>query len=260
MHFLNKIIDTPLLEDPANNHMDVHRHFYRYSKGVFIGPALKLSLSSTKITLKGSHEYEDLITELVADSIEDPNKIINIKGNLVSGFEVENLVSKLNLRWNLKKSTGQTKNYKAEINDQVSTTDLINIIESFRPSSYLLLSFSLSADCKISTKKNIPQPSKKKVEDDDVDNRIQFCTGYVKNTEKNLENVLNKAVPDFISEIPKKWKSMTIFNTYRINEIELPQNVNNSTMLRILAIRKGRLIRTIELDDQNIEKQYSFVV
>jgi hypothetical protein len=118
----------------------------------------------------------------------------------------------------------------------------------------------LSADCKISTKKNIPQPSKKKVEDDDVDNRIQFCTGYVKNTEKNLENVLNKAVPDFISEIPKKWKSMTIFNTYRINEIELPQNVNNSTMLRILAIRKGRLIRTIELDDQNIEKQYSFVV
>jgi len=40
-HFIKKLIQTPFLEDPAKNHKDIHRHYYRYSKGDFIGPALK---------------------------------------------------------------------------------------------------------------------------------------------------------------------------------------------------------------------------
>ena len=50
MHFLKKIIETPILKDPAVDHIDVHRHFYRYSKGEFIGPALKISKSKARIT------------------------------------------------------------------------------------------------------------------------------------------------------------------------------------------------------------------
>ncbi|GAG82342.1 unnamed protein product [marine sediment metagenome] len=49
MHFLKKIIESPNLEDPAKQHIDVHRHFYRYSKGEFLGPALKISKSNTRI-------------------------------------------------------------------------------------------------------------------------------------------------------------------------------------------------------------------
>ena len=51
MHFLKKITESPILEDPAKKHLDVHRHFYRYSKGEFIGPAIKISKTSSRITI-----------------------------------------------------------------------------------------------------------------------------------------------------------------------------------------------------------------
>ena len=69
MHFLKQLIETPILKDPSKNHMNIHRHFYRYSKGDFLGPAMKITQTKTKITLKGSHEYEDLILENVISKI-----------------------------------------------------------------------------------------------------------------------------------------------------------------------------------------------
>ena len=80
MHFLSKLIETPNLDNPAKNHMSIHRHFIRYSKGDFIGPALKISKTSGKITLKGTHEYEDLILELVVKSLSKTQADFEIKG------------------------------------------------------------------------------------------------------------------------------------------------------------------------------------
>ena len=52
IHFIKKLIQSPILEDPAKNHKDIHRHYYRYSKGDFIGPALKINQTKAKINLK----------------------------------------------------------------------------------------------------------------------------------------------------------------------------------------------------------------
>ena len=49
MHFLKKLIESPILKDPAIKHRSIHRHFYRYSKGKFLGPALKLIKTNTRI-------------------------------------------------------------------------------------------------------------------------------------------------------------------------------------------------------------------
>ncbi|NHJ24340.1 MAG: hypothetical protein EAX89_07175 [Candidatus Lokiarchaeota archaeon] len=260
MHFLKRIIETPILEDPTQNYMEVHRHFYRYSKGIFIGPALKISQSKTKITLKGSHEYEDLIQELVVRSIKDQLIQFEIKGTLITGSDPSNLISSLGFNWDIKRSTGQTKNYKATILDRTNRDQLLKAIETLRKNSYLLISLNVNANCKITTKKNIPQPSKKKIEDDDINQRIQFCTGYLVNSENNLEILIEEALPDFRSEIPNDWKSITILNNYKITDIILPTNIQDSRLLRIMAIRKGKLIRTVEIDNEVIEKQYSFVV
>ena len=260
MHFLSKLIETPNLDEPAKKHMDIHRHFYRYSKGDFIGPALKISKTRGKLTLKGAHEYEDLILELVVRSISNSQADFEIKGKLISGSDLQDTISNLGLNWILKRSTGKTKNYKADIMDQVNKNLLLQALELFRENSYLLLSFVINPNCKVTTKKNIPQPSKKKIEDDDVSKRIQFCTGVLNNTDANLKMVLDLIVPDFISEIPKNWKSLTVFNNYKINEIELPTNIKDSRLLRIMAIRKGKMFRSIDIDGEVIEKQYSIKV
>ena len=119
MHFLSRLIETPILEDPAKNHMNIHRHFYRYSKGDFIGPAIKITKTKAKITLKGTHEYEDSISEIIAKTISDPQKSFEVKGTLITGVDLSETITDLGLNWILKKSTGKTKNYKADIIDQI---------------------------------------------------------------------------------------------------------------------------------------------
>ena len=259
MHFLKKLVEHPELEDPVKQHMDVHRHFYRYSRGEFIGPAIKISCSSTKITLKGSHEYEDLILELVANSIEDPKKQFEIKGRLITGSDISEQLTKLGLNWELKESTGKTKNYKSDFIDEMTRDKLIECNSSFRNNSYFLANFNISSTCKVSTKKSIPQPSKKKAEDDDVSARIQFSIGYMKNNKKNLELIIDSLIPDFKNRVPNNWKNIIVYNNYLIDDIVLPKNINDSRLLRVFAIRKGKLIRTVEIDGETHENQYSFL-
>ena len=260
MHFLSELVKKPILEDPFEQHLNIHRHFYRYSKGVFIGPALKITKTKAKFTLKGAHEYEDLILEAVTKTISNSQDNFEIKGKLIASSDINNDISELGLNWVLKKSKGKTKNFKAEIIDQINKDLLLQAISVFREKSYLLLSYNRNATCKVTTKKNIPQPSKKKVEDDDVSKRIQFCIGMLNNTEANLEMLLDLAAPDFKSELPNNWKSLIILNNYTINQIEIPTNIKDTRMLRIMAIRKGKMIRSVEIDGDLIEKQYSIVV
>jgi len=259
MHFLRKLIESPELDDPAKKHKSIHRHFARYSKGVFIGPAIKITKTNTKITLKGSFEYEDLIQEIIVSTISD--KEFEINGVLITGSDITEDISNLGLDWNLKKSTGKTINYKAEINnDKIHKNNLIDIIEKLRETSYLLLSFNLNPTCKVSTKKRIPQPSKKKVEEDDINKRIQFCTGVMNNSEKNIKLILDLVLKDFKSDLPEKWKTITITNNYIITNIIIPKNIQNSKLLRIMALRKGKMNRVVEVDGELIEKQYSITV
>ncbi len=258
MHFLRKVVESPHLEDPAKDHINVHRHFYRYSKGEFPGPTLKITKTNTRTTLRGSFEYEDLIQEIVTSTIFEDE--IEIKGVLITGIDSSELIRSLGLDWKLKKSTGKTKNYKSIINDIVKKDILIDIIEKFRETGYLLVSFNLNAICKVTTKNRIPQPSKKKADDSEINKRIQFCTGVINPKDKNIDLIVDNALLDFKSEIPEKWKNITIRNFYKIEEIIIPKDVKDTRMLRILATRKGKLIRSLDIDGEIREKQYSVVV
>lgn len=257
MHFLKKIVESPVLKDPAKNFMSVHRHFYRYSRGDFGGPILKVTRTKSKITLKGSHEYEDLIQEVVSNTIPSGENI-DIRATLITGREVSDIIANLGFNWHVKRSTGQTKNYKADISDSASKEDIIKCIQTFREHSYFLLSFNVNPTCKVTTKRKIPQPSKKEV--DDISKKIQFCIGVIKNAEKNCALLINSALSDFKSNISENWKKITIFNAYKINEIEIPKNIRNSTLLRIMAIRKGILNRSVDIDGDLFENQISIVV
>lgn len=258
MHFLRKLIESPELDDPAKKHKSIHRHFARYSKGIFIGPAIKITKTNTKITLKGSFEYEDLIQEVIATTISD--REFEINGVLITGSDIKEDISNLGLDWKLKKSTGKTINYKAEINNKINSNHLIEIIDTLRETSYLLLSFNLNPTCKVSTKKRIPQPSKKKIEEDDINKRIQFCNGVINNSERNIKLIIDLILIDFKLDLPEKWKTIIITNNYIITDIIIPKNIKNSSLLRIMALRKGQMKRTLNVDGELIEKQYSIRV
>jgi len=258
MHYLKKVVNSPIIKTPIEENLSIHRHFYRYSRGDFIGPGLRITKTKAKITLKGSHEYEDLILELVTRTLSEDS--VEIKGTLITGSDIGKLITELGFDWKLKKSTGKTQNYKVNIIDTVEKERLLDSIEAFRENSYFLISFNIGPSCKVTTKKRIPQPSKKKAEDDDIAKRIQFCAGFMTNSDKNTELIIDSALHDFKAEIPEVWKKITLTNNYKIKEIKLPKNIKDTRLLRVMAIRKGILIRTIDIDGEIIEKQYSIVV
>ncbi|MFX1396962.1 MAG: hypothetical protein ACFFAS_07940 [Promethearchaeota archaeon] len=258
MHFLKKLVEIPQLEDPAKNYFFVHRHFYRYSKGEFVGPAIRITKTKAKITIKGTHEYEDLVQEITCKALNTDQFVIS--GNLETGKDLKEELSQLGLDWNLKKSTGDKKIYKAIIDDSIDKHKLLQVIEMLRSNSYLLISFNAGTSGRVTTKKRIPQPSKKKVEEDDISKRVSFCTAIIDNTEKINSLIQELVFPDFKSEMPESWKNITLTNNYIIKSIEIPKNVKNSMMMRILAIRKGKMIRSLDVDDELIEKQYNIVV
>ena len=92
-------------------------------------------------------------------------------------------------------------------------------------------------------------------------------TQFVLNGEvdKRAHPILKKlgadhTIPDFVSDIPQNWKSFVLFNNYIIKEIEIPKDVKDSRLLRIMAIRKGKMLRSVEINGEIIEKQYSIIV
>ena len=91
--------------------------------------------------------------------------------------------------------------------------------------------------------------------------RIKFCSGVINNTDSNINLIFDLVLPDFKSKIPEKWKKLSLTNNYRITDVEIPKNIKNSMLMRIMAIRKGKMLRSLELDNENlVENQYNIIV
>jgi hypothetical protein len=259
MHFLKKLINNSDLKNPAKEHMDIHRHFYRYSRGEFIGPAFYVWRTSTRIRLKGSYEYEDLVQEMVAKTLPAGEEV-EIEGAVYSAKDLTDLLQKIGFDWDMHESSGKAKHHKVKFNDKAEKQKILDAIEGLRDSSYFLLSFKADKLCKIDTNKRLPQPSKKKPAQDDVKKRLRFCNGVIDNTDKNAEMVIDMALPDFKDELPEDWSKITLTNTYEINKIKIPKDVESSRMMRIMAIREGVLKRNADVDGEVIQKDYNIRV
>jgi hypothetical protein len=258
MHFLKQIIENPRFEEPAKKHMDVHKHFYRYSKGEFSGPAMKMKRYSTKITMKGSFEYEDVVQEIVTRTT--PSDTIEVEGKLITGRDITDTLNKLNLDWELEEKSGRGKGYEIEFSETFSREKLLKIIEEFREHCYLMLNYKVNKYSQIKTEEKLPKPSKKNPIEDDIDKRVSFSRGYVETNQKNLGLVYDYILPDFKSKMPEDWDDLVLTNNYNIEEIEIPKDAESSRMMRIMAVRKGTLTRTVKCDGKTFKKQYSISV
>ena len=93
-HYLTKLIEKPIYEDPVNEVPDVHKHFTRYSRGHFNGPAIKIAKTKATITLSGSYEYEDEITRIALEHMDDDP--ISVTGVVMGAINFTKLMEKLN--------------------------------------------------------------------------------------------------------------------------------------------------------------------
>jgi hypothetical protein len=258
-HFLLKIVENPQIEDPPKNAPSVHKHFIRYSSGLFDGPVVKISQTKGNLSIGSSFEYEDELFLIASEIFPEPTATVS--GKLISGEDFSSLVKEANLSSEFlpSKSKGKAENFNCEVKGvEVPKETLQKMAETFPNLAYTLVSFAASdKSVSLSTKKTPPRPNSKNPEDSGNENRLKFCTLKLPNTPENLERVIKGLADDIRDEIPSKWKSITINNSYEIKELILPQ-VKDSRMMRVLGLRKGILNRVAEIDGKEITKKYEF--
>jgi len=254
-HFLTELISNPNLEDPCTK-MGMHRHFARYSRGRFSGPTCKITIGPSKIAIAATFEYEDILTYLAAKFFPEP--VLNITGTIVSANDINDDLKKIGVNIRLEESTGQTRNFKAKVEEEISKENLIKLVELVAENGYILLSFKQKdkGGISVTTKKNPPRPNPKSGEEESIEAALQFCKANFPNKKEILEAISMELLSDFKEQIPPKCKKIVIENRYEFSELIIPKNLP-SELIRLKTIRVGKLIRRFEVDEETFEKQYS---
>ncbi len=265
-HYLTKILNDPMNNNPVKETPDVHKHFTRYSKGQFSGPAVKISQTKDKINIFCSHEYEDAVLRIALDII--PDEILNVTGAILGAIDFLPLIKNIGLGKDFYpiKSKGKAVNYSAVLKTAVSVDK--KLIEALSvkgtPYIYSLLNFT-SEDQKITLKiKNKPpRPNSKNPEDSGVGAKLKFCIlKGIPKTPETLKKVIETFAKDFVDEIPIKWKSILIQNTYEISNLVFPEKKEglSSRKFRLNTLREGKLNRVATIDSADYNNSVEFKV
>ncbi len=254
-HFLTELIANPNLDDPSTK-MGMHRHFARYSKGKFSGPTCKISVTPSKIALASTFEYEDILSSIAAKFYPDP--VVTISGTIVSARDINDELEKIGVKARVEESKGQARNFKGKVEEDIPKEMLIKLVDLVAENGYVLITFKQESKggITVATKKNPPRPNPKSGEEETADAALQFCKVNLPNQKEVLDALASELLADFKAEIPQKYKKLTLENKYVFTELLIPKNLP-SQLIRLKTIRVGKLIRRVEVDGDNFERQYT---
>lgn len=251
-HFLSKIIaskGSDLSADPS-----VHYRFVRYSKGIFDGPAIKLTIRGKSITIKGSPDYEDILGFLVASSITSDD--ILVSGNVLCFEDPKGIVEstvppgKMDQITIVKKKT----NYLIDITGTWNSDELLGIYSAFQElRGYILLKISLESDKSVSFTVKTKPP--KNTGEYDFEKVIKFCTAKLANNEGIASKIIEALLPDFKGKV-SKFKEVIIENKYDIKDITIPPDAKGNK--RLAAIRNGTITRNVSIDRKTTSSEVNF--
>jgi hypothetical protein len=202
-----------------------HRQVIRFGKGEYGGRAL-LGLWKTKnIKIKGSFEFANDFT-LFAASLGD----VNFNGDIWSKEEIAGLDGK--------KKAGK---WIYEVNNFTS-----NQVKNLADNVYSFLLNSDKEGIKLKIKPKLPKPGKG---EDKVDEK--FC-------QMELDEKYYKAVKEnFFWDLPDG-KKIEVKHKFIITDIIFPKDEKDFAKIREMAKRKGKIIRTANIDGKEIKSEKAF--
>ena len=198
-----------------------HQHFVRYGKGNYKRRFLMNLRKGPKVKIRGSFELANDFVTFVNE-----NKEVKFSGKILMKDKVDGKKGK-------KKGGGFVYD--------VSESSL----KEFENAYFYLLDADAD-DIVLKIKKKIPKPGKSANKIDD-----KFCS-----MDLDLK-YLDKVRDVFFWDVPNG-KKVSIEHEIVINEIVLPKGEDDPKKIRELAKRKGKIIRTINVDGEEITKETNF--
>lgn len=225
MNFIQQIVNGKV--DEAT-----HKRFERYGKGDYERGLLWIKKGKKALRIKASWDWANDLFGIIAEKIK---KDTEVNGKIIAARDFE---SELGIEAEFSK---RGKLYTAEIKANLNPEQMKSIFEKFK-GDFLLLNVK-SDDLKLSVKNSIPKPGGKVKEN--------FCSATLP-----LDTL-----DEFAFDFDQNFSEANIVNKFVITELVVPKEYEKDfAMARVMAKRKGKLIRVITVDGKNIEKEYSVEV
>lgn len=200
----------------------VHKQFVRFGKGTYGGRAVAVYWKTGKIKLSGSSDYAQDFALFAAEFGG------NFSGIVLSREPIEGLYGKK----------------KSGLLEYTFTGDANKVREVSKKAYAILL--DCEGEIVLKMKKKLPKPGKSgegKVDD-------KFCT-----MEIGLEHE-NKAKEWFFWD--GDGKKMRTSHVYHIEEIIIPRDVKEPELMRLNSKRKGKVVRTLDVDGNVSKSEKNF--
>lgn len=218
----------------------VHVQFQKFSRGEFKDKsAMTYSNSKGKYSISTTYEYANEFSRALAEKLGDGKT--KITGAIVSTRDLKG-----QLNYSSIKQFAGVKQY--QLDGEFSGKEIISLLDKL-PTAFFALSFKVG-ETELKTKPKAPisgKPSTKA----DAGPKVDFCKLYTTDS-----NFIKSFV--FDSEINPDVKKAEINNTYVITDIILPKGETDPLKIREMAIRKGKIVRTVKIDEKITKKEHEF--
>jgi hypothetical protein len=219
----------------------VHIQFQKFSRGEFKDKAVILySHSKEKYSLSTTYEYSNDFARALAEKLGDTKT--KITGVIVS---TRDLTGQLNFVG--KKQFAGVKQYI--LDGDMSGKEIIGLLDKL-PTAFFALSFKVG-ETELKTKPKAPISGKPSTKADAAP-KADFCKLYTSD-----KNFLKSFV--FDSEINENVKKAEINHVFHVLDITLPKGETDPVQIREKAIRKGKIVRTIKIEENATKKEHDFV-
>jgi hypothetical protein len=211
------------------NDESVHRQFIRFSKGKFENKAVLNVKRNGNIKISGTYEIATDMISLI--SMLAP--MIKVSGTVISREKIQGFP--------------EGKEKKGVIHYEINETiDSKRLSEIAFKSMYCLLDCE-AAGIEMKTKKTVPRPNPKAT--DKVKDKFFTAVLDIK--------FWNQIRNEFLFNLPEG-KKFRLLHNYDINQVILPKNEKDYEKIRIIAKKKGRLTRNVEIDGKNVVQETEF--
>jgi len=219
----------------------VHTQFNKFSRGEFLDKAMiRAKNSKGKYTISTTAEYaKDLVINL-AEKLGE--KKTQVTGALISALDLDGFDYKE------RKMVMGVRKYM--IDTEMSGNEIIRLCNKLQK-AFFALSFSVG-DNELKIKPKSPKSSKgaSSQKNPDKKAKIDFCK--LKTSDKNLVNTI------IFDNEAKDFKKIEIKHDIIVEDIIMPEGEKDFVKIREMAKRKGKIIRKIDVDGNEIVKEREF--
>jgi len=218
----------------------VHLQFQKFSRGEFKNRAMiKAGNSKGKYSIATTYEYASDFVRSMAEKLGDSKT--KVTGGVITTADLTGKLEFVD-----KKQFMGVKQYVMD--KEMNGEEIIKLCDDFK-TAFIALSFVVG-DSELKIKAKAPKNAKPSTKGDAAP-KPDFCKLIT--TDKDL---IKSVLFDINLE---GFKKVNIGHNFQVLDIIVPKDEKDFAKMRELAKRKGKIIRTLDVDDMKSQKEVEFL-